>query len=89
MDSSLFFGIKVPDWKDVESPVTKQEESVMQITRIALDLAKTVIQAHAVDRTGKPVLRKVLRPRQLLPFFRDLPYGPKIYLRHLFQQKLQ
>jgi hypothetical protein len=64
MDSSHFFGIKVPDWKDVEPPVTKQEESAMQITRIALDLAKTVIQPDtkryqglAIPRT--PTIRKI------------------------------
>ncbi len=44
----------------------------MQITRIALDLAKNVIQVHAVDRAGKPVLRKSLKRSQILPFFRDL-----------------
>lgn len=45
----------------------------MQITRIALDLAKNVIQVHAVDRAGKPVLRKPFKRSHLLPFFRDLP----------------
>lgn len=45
----------------------------MQITRIALDLAKNVIQIHAIDRAGKPVLRKSFKRTQLLPFFRDLP----------------
>lgn len=45
----------------------------MQITRVALDLAKNVIQVHAVDRTGRPVLRKAFRRSQILPFFRDLP----------------
>jgi transposase len=45
----------------------------MQITRIALDLAKNVIQVHAVDRAGKPVLRKPFKRAHLLPFFRDLP----------------
>ena len=45
----------------------------MKITRIALDLAKNVIQVHAVDRAGKPVLRKAFKRNQLLPFFRDLP----------------
>ncbi len=45
----------------------------MQITRIALDMAKNVIQLHAVDRAGKPVLRKSLKCSQILPFFRDLP----------------
>jgi transposase len=45
----------------------------MQITRIALDLAKNIIQLHAVDRSGKPVVRKSVKRHQLLPFFRDLP----------------
>lgn len=45
----------------------------MQITRVALDLAKNVIQVHAVDLSGKPVLRKAFKRSQLLPFFRTLP----------------
>lgn len=45
----------------------------MQITRIALDLAKNVIQVHAVDRAGNPTVRKAFKRGQLLPFFRDLP----------------
>jgi transposase len=45
----------------------------MQITRIALDLAKDQIQLHAVDRSSKPILRKSLKRRELLTFFRDLP----------------
>jgi len=45
----------------------------MQITRIALDLAKNVIQVHAVDQTGKPVLRKAFKRNPLRSFFRDLP----------------
>lgn len=45
----------------------------MKISRIALDLAKSVIQVHAVDRHGVPVVCKALKRAQLLPFFRDLP----------------
>jgi transposase len=45
----------------------------MKINRVALDLAKHVIQVHAVDAAGHPVMRKPLRRAQLLPFFRDLP----------------
>jgi transposase len=45
----------------------------MKINRVALDLAKSVIQIHAVDRSGHPVVRKSLKRTQLLPFFRDLP----------------
>lgn len=45
----------------------------MEITRIALDLAKQVIQVHAVDRSGRKVMGKALKRHRVLPFFRDLP----------------
>jgi transposase len=45
----------------------------MQIKRVSLDLAKNVIQIHAVDRTGRKVLGKALKRREVLPFFRNLP----------------
>ena len=44
----------------------------MKISRVALDLAKNVIQVHAVDRSGAAVVRKALKRAQLLPFMRDL-----------------
>ena len=45
----------------------------MEISTIGLDLAKSVFQVHAVDVTGKPVVRKSLRRAQVLPFFAKLP----------------
>lgn len=45
----------------------------MKISRVALDLAKNVIQVHAVDRSGATVVRKALKRAQLLLFMRDLP----------------
>jgi transposase len=45
----------------------------MQITRVALDLAKDQIQLHAADRSGKPIVRNSLKRRELLTFFLDLP----------------
>ena len=44
----------------------------MQINRVALDLAKQVIQMHAVDRSSKVLVRKPLRRAQLLPFSASL-----------------
>lgn len=41
----------------------------MEITTIGLDLAKSVFQVHAVDATGKVVIRKALRRAQVIPFF--------------------
>jgi transposase len=45
----------------------------MKINRVALDLAKNLIQVHAVDAAARAVMRKPLRRAQVLPFFRDLP----------------
>jgi transposase len=43
------------------------------ITTLGLDIAKHVFQVHAVDRHGKPVLRKALKRHQVLTFFANLP----------------
>jgi transposase len=45
----------------------------MEITTIGLDLAKRVLQVHAVDGMGRVVVRKALRRGQVLPFFAKLP----------------
>lgn len=44
----------------------------MNITRVGIDLAKTVFQVHGVDERGKTVLRKQLKRAQLLEFFANL-----------------
>ena len=43
-----------------------------KISMIGLDLAKNVFQVHAVDASGRPVLRKQLRRAQVLKFFGGL-----------------
>lgn len=43
------------------------------ITPVGLDIAKNVIQVHAVDAKGKPVIRQSLKRHQVLPFFANLP----------------
>jgi transposase len=45
----------------------------MTITTIGLDLAKSVFQAHGVDKTGTTVLTKRLHRKQMLPYFSKLP----------------
>ena len=45
----------------------------MEISTIGLDLAKSVFQVHGLDPDGDVVVRKVLRRRQVLPFFSKLP----------------
>ena len=41
----------------------------MSITMIGLDTAKSVFQIHAVDETGKTLIRRKLSRPQLIPFF--------------------
>jgi transposase len=44
----------------------------MNVSTVGLDIAKQVIQIHAVDLYGKPVIRKQLKRHQVLPFFANL-----------------
>ncbi len=43
-----------------------------QVITIGLDLAKNVFQVHGVDAEGNVVIRKQLRRRQVMPFFKKL-----------------
>ncbi len=44
-----------------------------EVITIGLDLAKSVFQVHGVDALGKPIIRRQLRRRQVLAFFKKLP----------------
>jgi transposase len=46
---------------------------MQEITTIGLDIAKNVFQVHGIDASGEVVVRRQLRRRQVLPFFRKLP----------------
>jgi transposase len=45
----------------------------MQISTIGLDIAKNVFQVHGIDAAEKVVVRKRLRRRQVLEFFKAVP----------------
>ncbi|CAB3774851.1 hypothetical protein LMG29542_08233 [Paraburkholderia humisilvae] len=45
----------------------------MDITAVGVDLAKHVLQIHAVDDRGHTVSRKRLSRPQMVPFFTRLP----------------
>ncbi len=45
---------------------------MMNVTTAGLDLAKNVFQVHGIDRTGKVMVRRSLRRRQVIPFFGKL-----------------
>jgi transposase len=42
----------------------------MQPVTIGLDIAKSVFQVHGVDAQGTVVIRRQLKRRQVLPFFK-------------------
>jgi transposase len=44
----------------------------MSVTTIGIDLAKNIFQVHGIDAMGEVVVRKALRRRQVMPFFRKL-----------------
>jgi transposase len=46
-----------------------------KITRVGVDLAKNVIQVHAVDAAGKVVTNRALKREKFLAWFADLPAG--------------
>jgi transposase len=43
------------------------------ITTIGLDIAKSVFQVHGVDARGSVVVRRQLKRRYVLAFFKKLP----------------
>ena len=45
----------------------------MKLIRVGVDLAKNVFQVHGIDAAEKVVVRKRLRRRQVLEFFKALP----------------
>lgn len=54
--------------------MSKLPLDLSSVTRVAVDLAKHVFQIHAVDATGRVVIAKALRRKDVLPFFQSL--GP-------------
>jgi transposase len=50
----------------------QKEPSAMNVTTVGLDLAKNVFQVHSIDSTGKVIVRRSLRRRQIMPFFGKL-----------------
>src|SRR5215472_13328463 len=43
------------------------------VTTVGLDIAKSVFQVHCVDMQGNVIIRRQLKRRQVLTFFRKLP----------------
>jgi transposase len=56
MDSSSphLFGVDAPEWEVQTNHSGNEEKSEMKITRVGVDLAKSVFHIHAVDRRERP-----------------------------------
>lgn len=48
----------------------------MQVSSIGVDLAKNVFQVHGVDSSGKVVISRQLRRKQVIDFFSKIPSLP-------------
>ena len=50
-----------------------EELGMPAVTTIGLDIAKSVFQVHGVDTYGNMIVRRQLKRRYVLPFFKKLP----------------
>jgi hypothetical protein len=50
----------------------QEEPFAMNVSTVGLDLAKNVFQVHGIDDIGKVLMRRTLRRRQVIPFFRPI-----------------
>jgi hypothetical protein len=53
--------------------IATKGDRTMEVTRIGLDLAKSVFQVHGVDAHSKVVIRKQLTRGKVLGYFAQLP----------------
>jgi hypothetical protein len=55
--------------------ITREPLSMVLITRVGVDLAKNVIQVHAVDKAGRVVVAKALKRAAFMAWCSQLPAG--------------
>ena len=53
--------------------MSKLTADLSVVISVGLDLAKHVFQVHCVDASGKVIVAKALRRREVVPFFAALP----------------
>jgi transposase len=79
MDSSSPTGINVPNWYIRHQLTAKTEESTMKISRVGVDLAKSVFQLHGVDARGKAIWkRKLSREKWVTALCKTAPAGCEV-----------
>ena len=52
--------------------MSKLPFDLSSVTTVAVDLAKHVFQVHGCDASGKVIVAKALRRKDVLPFFASL-----------------
>src|ERR1700733_5601919 len=57
----------------VKAPTIRRSQIMEAITKIGLDIAKSVFQVHGVDAKGNVALRRQIKRRYVLTFFEKLP----------------
>src|SRR5499425_925068 len=60
-------------WALLGHPMIRRSQVMQTITTIGLDIAKSVFQVHGIDGDGNVVVRRQLKRRYVLTFFRKLP----------------
>src|SRR5271169_2991795 len=50
-----------------------KEPSMVEITTIGVDIAKSVFQVHGIDASGQVAVRRQLRRAEVVKFFAGLP----------------
>ena len=53
--------------------MSKLSRELSSVTVVGLDLAKHVFHVHAADASGRVVVSRALRRREVVPFFASLP----------------
>jgi transposase len=67
------YGVECAKVEVQSDHLTEKGASVMKITTVGIDLAKSAFQTHGVNERGKAVLCKQLKRSEVLKFFANLP----------------
>jgi hypothetical protein len=62
-------GRQGPSWKIIEVFTGKQEGSVMPLTPVGIDIAKSVFQMHYVDAETGEIVNKPIKRAKFLEYF--------------------
>ena len=73
VSSHFLTGVKCATMEVIPTINLKQEETVMNVTTVGMDLAKSVFHIVGLDHTGREILKKRLTRAQVLKHFGNTP----------------